>query len=431
MKKTFRITLSFLILCASFMLHSEVRIEITRGVDSTRPLAVVPFKLVGSGLFPEDIGKIICADLRNSGKFNPVAVALMPQKPTIAYEVIPESWSKLGINTVVLGQVQHDVDGSYLISYQLVDTLVTPGSILMQNHFKVTAPRLRYAAHAASDEIFEKLVGIKGAFRTRIAYIAQKEFRKHPYELRVADYDGHNQFVVQRSSEPLMSPSWSQDGNALAYVTFESGRSALVLKTLNNGNVRQIAAFPRHNGSPAFSPDGSHLAFALSKNGSLNLYVMNLVSGQVTQITDTHNNSTEPDWFPDSQTIAYTSDQGGRPQIYKISINGGTAQRLTIEGSQNQNAQVSSDGKFLVIVNSSNGIQRIAKQDLNSGSFQILTDTFLDETPTISPNGIMIMYSSIQSNKSILQLVSTNGKFKMRFPADDEQVRFPSWSPYL
>lgn len=77
-------------------------------------------------------------------------------------------------------------------------------------------------------------------------------------------------------------------------MTFESGKSALVIQTLANGAIRQVASFPRHNGAPAFSPDGSKLAFALSKTGSLNLYVMDLGSGQIRQVTDGRFNSTEP-----------------------------------------------------------------------------------------------------------------------------------------
>lgn len=430
MKQAFRVALGCLLLWAS-VLQAEVRIEITQGVDSARPIGVVPFKWMGPGAAPEDIAGIVGADLRNSGKFNPIDVARMPQQPASAAEVVPQSWTALGIDSVVVGQIQPSADGGYLISYQMVDTAGSPGSIIIQNQFTVTKQWLRYGAHTASDELFEKLTGIKGAFRTRIAYIVQTNGGQYPYELRVADYDGYNQFVVHRSSEPLMSPAWSPDGNKLAYVTFESGRSALVIQTLSNNAIQQVASFPRHNGAPAFSPDGSKLVFALSKSGSLNLYVMDLASKQIRQITDGRSNNTEPTWFPDSQNLAYTSDQGGRPQVYKININGGVPQRLTWEGSQNQDADVSSDGKFMVMVSSNSGSQHIAKQDLETGAVQTLTSTLLDETPSIAPNGTMVIYSSKQGLGSVLQLVSTDGRFKARLPATDGQVKFPAWSPYL
>lgn len=431
MKQALRVTLGFFILLWAAVLHAEVRIEITQGVNTARPIGVVPFKWAGSGAAPEDVGGIVAADLRNSGKFNPLDRSRLPQQPTSAQEVQPAAWSALGIDAVVVGQVASNPDGSYQVSYQLVDTGGAPGTVLAQNSYKVTKQWLRYAAHTASDETFQKLTGIKGAFRTRIAYVVQTNGGQFPYEVRVADYDGYNQFVVHRSPQPLMSPAWSPDGSKVAYVTFESGKSALVVQTLSNGAVRQVASYPRHNGAPAFSPDGSKLAFALSKTGSLNLYVMDLASGQTRQVTDGRYNSTEPTWFPDSQTLAYTSDQAGAPQIYKIGLNGGTPQRITWEGGQNQDADVATDGKSMVMISTNGGAQHVAKQDLETGAVQTLTDTFLDETPSLAPNGTMVIYSSTQGMGSVLQLVSTDGRFKARLPATDGQVKFPAWSPYL
>ncbi|OCG04740.1 Tol-Pal system beta propeller repeat protein TolB [Gilliamella apicola] len=430
MKFASRFLMTLFILFYSMVSNAEVHIVITDGVSSAKPIAVIPFRWTGSGEPPQMIEEIVASDLRNSGKFNPIDVNSMPQKPTTASEVTPVVWNKLGISAVVVGSIQPDASGKYLITYQLVDTVSRPGAILAQNQFSIEKRWVRYAAHTASDEIFESLTGIRGAFRTRIAYVVKT---KGPFthELRVSDYDGYDQMTVHRSKEPLMSPTWSPDGRKLAYVTFEGGHSSLVLKTLDSGSVETIASFPQHNGAPAFSPDGTKLAFALSKGGSLNLYMMNLSSKKITQITSDRSNDTEPSWMPDNQTIVYTSDQAGRPQLYSININGGSPQRLTWDNTQNQNARVSPDGSFIAMISTNNGEQHITRYDVSTNTYQRLTDTFLDETPSIAPNGTMIIYSSSQGLGTILNLVSTDGNFKAKLPASDGQVKFPAWSPYL
>lgn len=426
-----RFLITCFVLLYAMSSNAEVHIIITDGISSAKPIAVVPFKWTGSGKPPQIIEEIIASDLRNSGKFNPIDIANMPQRPTTASDISPSMWSKLGVSAVVVGNIQPDASGKYIINYQLVDIVDRPGAILTQNQFSIEQRWLRFAAHTASDEIFESLTGIKGAFRTRIAYVVRTDSEPYSHELRVADYDGYDQITVHRSKEPLMSPTWSPDGKKLAYVTFEGHHSALVLKTLDSGTVETIASFPQHNGAPAFSPDGSKLAFALSKGGSLNLYMMNLRSKKITQITSGRTNDTEPSWMPDNQTIVYTSDQAGRPQLYTINVNGGTPERLTWDNTQNQNARVSPDGSFIALISTNNGEQHITRYDVKTSTYQQLTDTFLDETPSIAPNGTMIIYSSSQGLGTILNLVSTDGNFKAKLPATDGQVKFPAWSPYL
>lgn len=426
-----RSLITIMLLLYTVISSAEVRIIITDGVNTAKPIAVVPFKWSGSGTLPQKIDDIVASDLRNSGKFNPIAVTSMPQLPDSASAVNPQAWSAIGISAVVIGSVQPDASGKYLINYQLVDTVNNPGAILAQNQFSVDSKWLRYAAHTASDEIFQSLTGIRGAFRTRIAYVVKLNSGKFSHELRVSDYDGYDQITVHRSSEPLMSPSWSADGSKLAYVTFEGGHSSLVMKTLDSGKIETIASFPQHNGAPAFSPDGSKLAFVLSKDGSLNLYVMDLSSRRMTQVTSGRSNNTEPSWMPDNQTLVYTSDQAGRPQVYSVNINGGAPQRITWDGTQNQNATVANDGKSIFMISTNANGQFVTKYDIASGAYQILTSSFLDETPSVAPNDTMVIYSSTQGLGTILNLVSSDGNFKARLPATDGQVKFPAWSPYL
>ncbi|MDU5800885.1 MAG: Tol-Pal system beta propeller repeat protein TolB [Haemophilus parainfluenzae] len=387
-------------LASTAMAEDEVRIVIDEGVDGARPIAVVPF----AGSAPENIGQIVADDLRNSGKFNPIPVSQMPQQPTTAAEVKPEAWTALGIDAVVVGQVTSTGSG-YNISYQLVDTVGasgTPGAVLAQNSYTVTNKWLRYGAHTVSDEVFEKLTGIRGAFRTRIAYVVQKN----------------------GGSQPIMSPAWSPDGKRLAYVSFENKKSQLVVQDLGSGSRKVVASFPGHNGVPAFSPDGSKLAFASSQDGLLNIYVMGSNGGTPTQLTRGAGNNTEPSWSPDGSSILFTSDRSGSPQVYRMSASGGGASPVGGRGS----AQISSDGKTLVMINGNNNV---VKQDLTSGSSEVLSTSFLGESPSISPNGIMIIYSSTQGLGKVLQLVSADGRFKASLPGSNGQVKFPAWSPYL
>ena len=402
--------------------EDEVRIVIDEGVDGARPIAVVPF----AGAAPENIAEIIAPDLRNSGKFNPLPESRMPQKPTSAAEVNPEVWTALGIDAIVVGQITSTGNG-YNISYQLIDTVGatgTAGAVLMQNSYTVTDKWLRYGAHTVSDEVFEKLTGIRGAFRTRIAYVVQKNGGSQPYEVRVADYDGYNQFIVNRSSQPIMSPAWSPDGKRLAYVSFENRKSQLVVQDLGSGSRRVVASYPGHNGAPAFSPDGSKLAFASSQDGYLNIYIMSSNGGAPYQLTRGAGNNTEPSWSPDGNSILFTSDRGGSPQVYRMDASGGNVSLIGGRGS----AQVSGDGKTLVMINGNNNV---VKQDIATGLNEVLSTSFLGESPSISPNGIMIIYSSTQGLGKVLQLVSADGRFKASLPGSSGQVKFPAWSPYL
>ncbi|QLB12445.1 TolB protein [Bisgaardia hudsonensis] len=422
--------LTILFVCFSHITfaNDEVRIVIDEGVDGARPIAVIPFKWNGPGTAPVDIAEIISSDLRNSGKFNPIAVNRMPQQPTMLSEVNPESWSNLGIDAIVVGQITPE-NGNYNIVYQLIDTIGASGeagAILAQSQYTVPNSAIRLGAHTISDAVFEKLTAIRGAFRTKIAYIVQKNGGSKPYQVRVSDYDGHNQFIVHSSSQPLMSPAWSADGSQLAYVSFENRKSQLVVHNLRTGARRVVASFNGHNGAPAFSPDGSRLAFASSKDGMLNIYVMSLSGGHISQLTSNSGNNTEPSWSADGTQIVFTSDRSGSPQVYIMNASGGNVS-LVSSGNRSYSGKLLPDGNSLVMISG----DHIMKKDLISGTIDMLSTTFLDESPSISPNGIMVIYSSTQGLGKVLQLVSADGRFKARLPGSDGQVKFPAWSPYL
>jgi TolB protein len=410
---------------------AALKIEITQGVSSAQPIAIVPFASnPEAGILPVDIAQVVSDDLSRSGRFNALSRSDFLNRPSTKEQVNFRNWQVLGQDNLVIGRVTQDINGLMMVEFQLFD--VYKGEQLTGFSIPANMSDLRGVAHRISDLIYEKLTGQRGAFSTRIAYITSQanQAGKPEYQIQVADADGFDPKTIVTSSEPLMSPAWSPRGDKLSYVSFEGTRSAIYTQTLATGAREKLRSFKGINGAPSWSRDGLQIALTLSKDGSADIYIYNVATRFFRRLTTSYAIDTEPDWSPDGRHIIFTSDRGGKPQLYKISVNGGRASRITFEGSYNARGRYSPDGKSITMVHRVKGLYRIALLDLKNGFTQILTKGSLDESPTFAPNGSIVLYSTKDGLKSILAAVSSDGKVRQKFRLQGGEVREPAWSPF-
>jgi len=313
--------------------------------------------------------------------------------PSLPADVAFRDWRLLGSEYLLIGQVQQSATG-YSVDYSLYDVLSQRPVI--NNRTRTTSLNgLRRLAHDISDEVYEAITGIRGAFATQIIYVEHIRQESKPFRLILADVDGANPQELLRSDEPIMSPDWSPDGQSVAYVSFETSRPAIYIQQLSSGARQQVTNFSGLNGAPAWSPDG------------------------------------KSSWSRDGKSVIFTSNRGGKPQIYQVVLSNGRVERLTFEGDYNANAQATPDGKGIVMVHRFDGVFHIAVQEIATGNMRILTQTTQDESPSIAPNGATLLYATKENNKGILGAVSLDAGVKNKWPAKRGDVREPAWGPYV
>jgi TolB protein len=374
----------------------------------------------------------VSADLARSGRFKTMDRKDMIEQPHTGANVDFDDWRRLNNDYMLVGQLQSLGVDRYNIVFELFNVLTHER--LLGYQISENEAGLRLASHQVADMVYQKILGIRGAFATRIAYVTVLgHLPNRRYQLIVADADGVNPRIVMESNEPIMSPAWSPDGQSLAYVSFEERLPTIYVQMLKTGERHRVSARAGVNQAPAWSPDGRKLALTLStRDGNLDVYILDLATDALTRITTDPGIDTEAQWSNDGRSLYFTSDRAGGPQIYKIGIQpGDKPTRLTFQGSYNARPRVSPDESQLAFVTQDNGAYRIATLDLKGrGDMQILTHGRFDVSPSYAPNGAQILYATRDQGRGVLALVSADGRFQERLASSDGEVQEPAWSPF-
>lgn len=422
---------ALLLLAVSLPVWCDLNIVVTKGYDSKTNIAVVPFFWAGDEPLPQRIENLITNNLVRTGRFEPLAPATMLSQPYREEGVFFRDWRLLGQEYLVIGRLEPYGESRIAAEIMLFD--VVRNQRIVRVSQVIGVHQLRDFAHSLSDLFYERITGVRGIFSTRIAFVTRQGAggNQLDYRIQIADADGQRARTVYRSQEPIISVTWSGDGQRIAFANKVGDRWKIFIQNLSTGQVNSISDARGYTSSPAFSPDGRYLAYVSSFQNSPEIYLYDFQTDRSRRLTRNSYIDTEPSFAPDSQSLVFTSQKGGRPQIYQYDIATGQTQRLTFEGSQNLRARYSSDGKYLVFVHLIEGRFHIASMDMATREVRVLTETNLDESPSVAPNGTMLVYATQRGNRGVLAWVSLDGQVTSQMESDFGDVLEPAWSPFL
>lgn len=400
-----------------------VNLELTQGVNKALPIGIHGF---GKTSESREFLNVIDSDLNLSGQFK-----LIPAPRSSRDDTSLNIWHDLGVDSVLSGTITPTEDKRYKVQVELLD-VAARGEPLLTQTYQVEASELHALAHHISDEVYQKLTGIRGVFSTRIAYVLVKHTRKNEqYSLEISDMDGSHPHRLLMSTDPIMSPAWSPNGREIAYVSFEKKRAQVFIVSVETGKRRLVTDFPGINGAPAWSPDGKQLAVVLSKGGAPKIYSVDLTSGHMKQLTFGNAIDTEPRFSSDGNSLLFTSGRGGAPQVYQLNLADGGVKRMTFEGNYNARASYTPDLRQMIMLHREDKNFNIGVQAVDTGRVTVLTDSEADESPSLAPNGRFIIYATHVRDQGVLAMVSIDGRVQIAFPARDGDIQEPTWSPFL
>ena len=410
--------------------YGELFLEITKGSEDPYRVAMIPFE--GNSRVSKQLNDIMRNDLIRTGEFSILDEELLLPVKIINDELVFSDWKLLGIDYLVTGIIAN-ANNSLDISYEIFD-IHKKRKVRSSKVFGIPN-QIRQLAHYTSDGIYESITGIKGIAATRLLYVNEvKDSRLISiYKLMLADSDGANEKVLLSSSEPIISPSWSPDGKRVAYVSFETGIAKVFIQEIASGKREAVLSQDTQISSPSWSPDGKYLSLTLYQDGNAEIYILRLRDRTLTRMTNQFAIDTESSWSPKGNKILFTSGRSGSPQIYELDLRklNPKAKRISFEGTYNAKASYLPNEEGIIFVHrSSDGLFHIAMKYKRENFIRVLTEAKMDESPSVAPNGNMVIYGIKENDLSMLAGFSLSGA-KFKLPASDGEVREPAWSNFL
>ncbi|MGZ8385239.1 MAG: Tol-Pal system beta propeller repeat protein TolB [Nitrospira sp.] len=443
---TFRVVV-FVSLCASigvaWIIESgaaDVFLEATRQDFQKIPLGIAGIENLGGSESPEArvklgtrIEDVLKADVRRSLVFALVDLPSLGMKvghlgaePDPSFKQAAEN----GVSVIVWGQAgmkSGNKDADLSMDGYVYDA--GNNEVVGGKRYVGSTSVARLMAHRFADELVFRYTGEPGIARTKIAYVSELGTAR---ELFVMDYDGYDPRQLTADGFLNLMPRWSPDRRFLVFTTYRNRNTQDIdMIELATGKRWTLVAQGGLNITPVFSPDGNSLAYSSSHEGNAELYRLDTKTKAVQRLTTHAAGDLSPSWSPSGRELVFTSDRSGGPQIFLMSADGSNVRRLTFEGDYNAAPAWSPRGNWIAYV------CRTPKKEYKlcvitpdgQKRLQLTTGLGVDDSPSWSPDGRHLVFSSTVEGKSQIYMIDADGKDLERITFTGTHNSAPSWSP--
>jgi TolB protein len=413
-------------------------VEITRARTDPIPIAIPSFAGTGDAArIGGDIANVVIANLRGSGLFRPVDRAAFIQTPEAA-AALPrfQDWRVIGAQALTTGRAEM-LGNRLRVEFRLWDVL--PEQQIQGTAFTGDAANWRQTAHLISDVIYERLLGEKGYFDTRVVYVAETGPRdRRGRRLAIMDQDGANNRFLTDGSFQVLTPRFHPNARQIAFMSYQRNEPRVYLFNLDSGRQEVLGNFSGMTLSPRFSPDGRSVIMSSTRGGDANVYIVDLATRRERQLTSGGGLDVSPCYSPDGQQVVFNSDRGGDQQLYVMSADGGNIRRISFGNGRYATPVWSPRGDLIAVTRFGRGSFAIGVMRPDGSGERILTEGWQMEGPTFAPNGRVMMYfretqardprgNGYSARLSSIDIAGFNEK-QVLTPTDASD---PAWSPLL
>ncbi|BCB95122.1 protein TolB [Dissulfurispira thermophila] len=401
--------------CVLNFAHADkIYIDITSPGIKRLPIAVQGF--IGGS----EISDIVKNDLTFTGLFDCIDESAHIERPEQPFNT--NNWKGLGVEIVVKGKIIKNNPLSVIVS--VYD--VAENRELLTKEYAGSPDILRLISHSIANDIYKILTGQHGIFKTKIAFVGERNGTK---ELYLMDWDGYRIYSLGVTGGILLSPRWSYDKTKIIYSAERNRSWDIYLLDMNTLKEKNIVRLNGLNMVGNFFPNNKEFVFSSSKDGKSNIHVGDISSMKGWKLISSPWIDVSPAVSPDGNYILFVSNRSGSPQIYISDKEGNGIRRLTFEGSYNTSPAWSPKGDRIAFVRMINGKNQIFIMKPDGSGIMQLTTSGNNEDPCFSPDGRYITFTSDRDGSKGIYLMRSNGEAQKRITQKGIKATSPSWSP--